>query len=210
MKQIYLFLAAFFVACMSAFADDGVTVTFSPSEVSPGDQVVMTVGIDNTTSSFKGFQMSLNVPEGFEIATGWDDDEEESVPMIKKGDLLKSGHTISYNKVDESTYNFLCIDMGNATFKAREASLMVITFNVSETLTSGVFQGKITGIEFTNSSDHGTKFEDVTFQFVIVPTKINGVSTDLQTKSVYNIAGQQLNGAQKGINIVDGKKVMVK
>lgn len=39
---------------------------------------------------------------------------------------------------------------------------------------------------------------------------ITNVATDAAAKGIYNIAGQKLNKLQPGINIVDGKKVMVK
>lgn len=56
------------------------------------------------------------------------------------------------------------------------------------------------------------------FEFVCTFTLANGavtcnivnLSTNNKVGGVYNIAGQQMNGLQKGINIVDGKKVYVK
>ncbi len=39
---------------------------------------------------------------------------------------------------------------------------------------------------------------------------ISNVATDAAVKGVYNIAGQKLNNLQPGINIVDGKRVLVK
>jgi hypothetical protein len=49
------------------------------------------------------------------------------------------------------------------------------------------------------------------FQFDLDGTAINAISAD-QTKSgvIYNIAGQRVNKAQKGVFVVDGKKYVVK
>lgn len=214
MKQIYLFLAAFFVACMSAFADNGITINPSPVQVSPGDQVKVEIEFDNSEGLYKGFQMDLNLPTGVDIAVEdiWDDDEEDwiTTTLVEKGTLLKSGHTISFNKVEDGHYIFICVDMNNATFKSKAGTVMAITFKADDNLASGEYEGSFSAIEFNTKDDTAFNPDDVAFKVEIVPTKINGVSTDLQTKSVYNIAGQQLNGAQKGINIVDGKKVMVK
>lgn len=215
MKQIYLFLAAFFVACMSAFADNGITINPSPVQVSPGDQVKVEIEFDNSEGLYKGFQMDLNLPTGVDILTEdvWDDDEEDFIPTMKveNGTLLKSTHTLSFSKVGDGHYRFICVDtQKNAALKSREGTVMAITLVADENLSSGEFEGSFSGIEFNTTSDTAFRPDDVAFKVEIVPTKINGVSTDLQTKSVYNIAGQQLNGAQKGINIVDGKKVMVK
>jgi predicted peptidase len=39
---------------------------------------------------------------------------------------------------------------------------------------------------------------------------INNITVASKANGIYNIAGQQMNGLQKGINIVDGKKVFIK
>jgi len=41
-------------------------------------------------------------------------------------------------------------------------------------------------------------------------TGISSVEKKAPVKAIFNIAGQQMNGLQKGLNIVDGKKVLVK
>jgi myo-inositol-hexaphosphate 3-phosphohydrolase len=43
------------------------------------------------------------------------------------------------------------------------------------------------------------------------PEAINEIAGEKNAvKAVFNLAGQQMNGLQKGLNIVDGKKVFVK
>ena len=214
MKKISVLMAAFFVACMSAFADNVISITPSPVQVSPGDEVTLEIEFDNTNGLCKGFQMDLKMPEGFEIATKeqYDEDEEEyvTVTMVEKGTLLKSGHTIQYSELEPGSYRFICVDMGNATLRSKAGTVMALTFVADKNLSAGEFDGLVSAIEFNTKDDTALKFDDISFKVVIVPTKINGVSADKQMKSVYNISGQQINGAQKGINIVDGKKVMVK
>ena len=49
------------------------------------------------------------------------------------------------------------------------------------------------------------------FVFDELPTSVNGIEAARNEKAViYNLAGQRLNKTQKGVNIVNGKKVMVK
>ena len=43
-----------------------------------------------------------------------------------------------------------------------------------------------------------------------VPTSISSFKAEKATKAIYNVAGQQIKDLQKGLNIVDGKKVYVK
>ena len=43
------------------------------------------------------------------------------------------------------------------------------------------------------------------------PAGINGVETDAENNgAIYNMAGQRLQKLQKGLNIVGGKKIVVK
>lgn len=50
-----------------------------------------------------------------------------------------------------------------------------------------------------------------TFNFNGVPTGVNGFETvDAENARIFNLAGQRLSAPQKGLNIVNGKKVLVK
>ena len=43
-----------------------------------------------------------------------------------------------------------------------------------------------------------------------VPTGINAINRDAQNTVIYNVNGQKMNKAQKGLNIINGKKVVIK
>jgi hypothetical protein len=43
-----------------------------------------------------------------------------------------------------------------------------------------------------------------------IATAISEVGNKATAKTIFNVAGQQMNGLQKGLNIVDGKKVYIK
>ena len=55
-------------------------------------------------------------------------------------------------------------------------------------------------------------FDDIVVQIEeeSVPTGISTFKAEKATKAIYNVAGQQIKDLQKGLNIVDGKKVYVK
>lgn len=51
--------------------------------------------------------------------------------------------------------------------------------------------------------------ENQTQDFTLsAPTAISGVSADARRHTIYNVSGQRLNKAQRGVNIVDGRKVI--
>jgi len=53
-------------------------------------------------------------------------------------------------------------------------------------------------------------FKNFTVVLEDLPTAISEVAKKATAKSVFNVAGQQIKSLQKGLNIVDGKKVYVK
>lgn len=214
MKRLNVLLVAFAATCMSAFADDVVSVNIDPTTPSPGDEFAIEVLLDNSEGLFKGAQFDIHMPEGIApvIESVWNDDDEDykNVMKIEKGALCKSGHSISASQLPEGGERFVIVDMNNATFKTRKDAVAKVYYKIGETLEAGEYTGKITKMEFNTTADTGVEPEDIEFKIQIVPTKINGVVTGKTVKVSYNVAGQQTDGIQKGINIIEGKKVMVK
>ena len=214
MKRLSVLLVAFAATCMSAFADDVVSVNINPTSPSPGDEFAIEVLLDNSEGLFKGAQFDIHMPEGISpvIELVWNDDDEEykNEMKVEKGALCKSGHSIDAIQLTDGGERFVIVDMKNETFKTRKDAVAKVYYKISETLEAGEDTGKITKMEFNTTADTGVEPEDIEFKIQIVPTKINGVVTGKTVKVSYNVAGQQTDGIQKGINIVDGKKVMVK
>ena len=219
MKRLNVLLVAFAATCMSAFADDVVSVNINPTSPSPGDEFAIEVLLDNSEGNLLGAQFEIHMPEGIApvIESVWNDDDEEykNVMKIEKGALCKSGHSISYNQLPEGGENFVIVDItNNSTFKARKDALAKVYYKISETLEAGEYTGKISEIalskRISEEKSEVVKLEDIEFKIQIVPTKINGVVTGKTVKVSYNVAGQQTDGIQKGINIIESKKVMVK
>ena len=217
MKRLNVLLVAFAATCMSAFADDVVSVNIDPTTPSPGDEFAIEVLLDNSEGNLLGSQFEIHMPEGIApvIESVWNDDDEEykNEMKVEKGALCKSGHSISASQLPEGGEGFVIVNMKNETFKARKDAVAKVYYKISETLPAGEYTGKISEIalskRISEEKSEVVKLEDIEFKIQIVPTKINDVSASKQTKGIYNVAGQQVE-MQKGINIVDGKKVMVK
>ena len=214
MKRLNVLLVAFAATCMSAFADDVVSVNINPTSPSPGDEFAIEVLLDNSEGLFKGAQFDIHMPEGISpvIELVWNDDDEEykNEMKVEKGALCKSGHSIDAIQLTDGGERFVIVDMKNETFKTRKDAVAKVYYKISETLEAGEYTGKITKMEFNTTADTGVEPEDIEFKIQIVPTKINGVVTGKTVKVSYNVVGQQTDGIQKGINIIEGKKVMVK
>lgn len=68
----------------------------------------------------------------------------------------------------------------------------------------------ITGYTIYSSRYAGAGFIGIIKNGVTIPTAINSVSRKDSAKNIYNLNGQQIGNTQKGINIVDGKKVIIR
>lgn len=68
----------------------------------------------------------------------------------------------------------------------------------------------ITGYTIYSSRATGSVFGLIVKNGVTIPTAINSVSRKDSAKNIYNLNGQQIGNTQKGINIVDGKKVIIR
>lgn len=202
MKKISVLMAAFMAVCMSALADDGIKV--SPLTIAQGETADLEIMFESAEAKYVGYQFDVTTEGlGFNI----DLDEEEG---YDGGSALAKSHTIAASEPTAGTYRFLCSSNKNATIKAGSNVLMTISLRADAELEPGTYKVTISNIEFSDGKSP-YKFDPVeTTVTVTVPTAINSASRIDSAKSVYNVNGQQRDKVQKGINIVDGKKVMVK
>ena len=201
MKKISVLMAAFMAVCMSALADDGIKV--SPLTIAQGEAADLEIMFESAEAKYVGYQFDVTTEGlGFNI----DLDEEEG---YDGGSALAKSHTIAASEPTAGTYRFLCSSNKNATIKAGSNVLMTISLRADAELEPGTYKVTISNIEFSDGKSP-YKFDPVEATVTVtVPTAIKSTSASKQTKGTYNVAGQQVE-MQKGINIVDGKKVMVR
>jgi hypothetical protein len=205
MKKISVLMAAFMAVCMSALADDGIKV--SPLTIAQGETADLEIMFESAEAKYVGYQFDVTAEGvGFNI----DLDEEEG---YDGGSALAKSHTIAASEPTAGTYRFLCSSNKNATIKAGSNVLMTISLKADAALEPGTYKVTISNIEFSEVSEGGQipyRIDPVEATVTVtVPTAIKGLSASKQTKGIYNVAGQQVE-MQKGINIVDGKKVIIK
>ena len=86
-------------------------------------------------------------------------------------------------------------------------------FNIGEYVALGDVTDGTLKIQINVAADNNISwlsFKNAKFEKVGEATKIAGVTEKAAQKTIFNVAGQQMNGLQKGLNIVDGKKLYVK
>ncbi len=223
MKKFLLSLVAL-IGAVSVNAQNNLYIEVGESDNTAKIPVYIYMTNDTTIA---GIQASYALPEGLTHDSFiYNDDDEEYVTLSdrcpkaftrgkvemftasKPNDLLISLTATTTGRV---------IDAGSGligTFYFDGSSLTDGTFVVTQ-YTATIFPDAKTryDIDDRNSTD-----DDLKASFTIQDGKVTGTSTAINeinangdaAKGIYNIAGQRLNTLQKGLNIVDGKKVYVK
>ena len=145
----------------------------------------------NGEANFTAFQFEVDVPEGTDISA------------IHINGMRKDGHQLLYNKVSGKCYRVAALSLSNATFKGSEGELLNFTINSLHTDDVCIHD-----IHFITTN--GT---DITFDALYISGTETGcanVNMNEGNDVIYDILGRKLSKMQHGVNIVNGKKVVVK
>ena len=127
-----------------------------------------------------------------------DDDATEDTPVFFVNDMTAEvpAKTGSENSMNDASNSFT-----NGTY-----TIEPIEFEVKE---DGIFT---VGIKNETALHQWIIFDNfkLTYYGPNTSTAINEVAKKVAQKTIFNVAGQQMKSLQKGLNIVDGKKVYVK
>ena len=149
----------------------------------------------NGETDFTAFQFEMEVPEGIDISA-----------MHLNGNR-KRGHQLIYNKVSDGTYRVVALSLANNTFEGSEGELLGISLD-------GVPSDEICihDIHFVNTGGMDFIFDALRLSGGSATAVQNLViDTDKQEKLViYDLQGRQLSKPQRGVNIVNGKKVIIR
>ena len=210
MKTIKALLVSALLVLAGTVSAQSFSITFADVNVENGaGKLVASMTKDMTVA---GWQMYLYLPEGVEIAQVFDEDEEEYVADITLSSTFhKAKHSCSVKKTADNAMMLICSG-GTETValkSATEGELCTIGLTVADGVTSQAVAVKNVAV----SDDQGVQSNqaDTTFQLIIGSTGIVNIENDAVNNGVfYNLAGQKVSNAQKGVLIQNGKKVVVK
>ena len=121
------------------------------------------------------------------------------VTSVEESSVTAGGYTVNY----VGTYAGTTVNdetAGGNAFVVKNNGI----YHVNSAVSVGAYRAY-----FTVEAE--TPVKALIFDFDELPTAINAVEAAQNEKAeIYNLAGQRLNKAQKGVNIINGKKVLVK
>ena len=219
MKKIFTFFAVALIAS-SAFAQTKV-ITLGDYKVIPGQENSQTLEVTfaDAAITFAAFQMDLVLPAG--VKPAFDDDEEDYI--YDKGDTFKAKAWALGFQAKESEENTYLVTMYSNPLREIEAGSAGSFFTIGLTADAsytGTNEAKLKEIQFgpdgydpkNPESPQPEIVDDVVFTVTAADADaIESISVDvLNGKEIFNMSGQRVSKATRGLYIVDGKKVYVK
>ena len=170
----------------------------APREVDTGDALTLSEGngclslnLENERY-YSASQFDIYVPEGTDVTQ-----------MLLNAER-KQQHQLLYNKVEEGHYRVAVLSTSNNEFIGNNGELLNIALTGADNS-----EVSVRNIHFFDAEGNAYRFEDI---YGSSPTSIRQIDNGelRMDNSIYNLVGQRLNKMQRGVNIVGGKKIMVK
>ena len=177
-------------------------LAIEPFSISAGSEMEMVIDMTNPDDEITLVQFDLRLPAGLSVKqTGGEYDIDIA------GRTTWRKHSLDANATN-GIVRFLLASSSNATLTGTEGAVIKMTLKADNTFAGGAV--KLENILLVTPAEKEIKQPNV--NYTIGATGIKGVVADDIKKdaTIYNLSGQRLDKPRKGINIIGGKKVMVK
>ena len=164
------------------------------------DQLMLIANADNSLSlhlegdgQYTAFQLDLHLPADVDLT--------KALLNAQR----KQKHQLLYNKVGEGVYRIIGLSTSGRTFLGNAGELL--NMQLDDFATEDIMMDNIHFITPAAA--------DVLFEPVMLSTEATGIAAvnkadEADHRVVYNLNGQRITAPRKGLNIVNGKKLIVK
>ena len=171
------------------------TLSVASVEATAGEQKTLTVSLSDAASA-TAMQFNLSLPANVTINEG----------ECALGSAA-SNHTLRVSRMDNGNYLFVIFSMDFT--KLSNGTLLTIPVIFANDAASG--NGNLFTVRSSASDAVSHQHQNATFAVNVNTSDIKNIRTSgVKNGNVYNVRGQKLASPQKGINIIDGQKVLVK
>ena len=175
-------------------------LSIEPFGITMGETKEMFIDLTNPEDDITLVQFDLSLPRGLSLKqTGGEYDFDIA------GRTTWRKHSLDANAQNDGTIRFLLASSSNAVLSGTDGAIIKMTLVADNSYNNGGVMLK--NILLVTPDEKEIKPADV----VLSPTGIYGITFDSPMDSqVFSLSGQRLTAPKKGINIVGGKKVVVK
>ena len=148
MKRMFSMIVGLAVALGALQAQN--TVTVNNVELKKGSSVLVSVELANELA-FTAFQVDLKLPEGFDVATMINEDEEEVLDVTLNASRKKSTHQVAPNVLDDGTIRIAAYSSTNATFKGTSGEIVSFRIVATDEVAVGDYTATLSKMLFSTS-----------------------------------------------------------
>ncbi|MBR6142047.1 MAG: hypothetical protein IKQ37_09860 [Bacteroidaceae bacterium] len=213
MKKFYMTMVAMLCG-VAAMAQDAV-MSAEPVDVKTDGTVstlVFKLALSDAAKTGKTPVQTASVkfvlPEG--VAARWYDPDEDDYLDQVTYDMAKNSHQKMFVQGEQNPQSYVLAIMGTATLKSTTDVFATVGLKVVGEIAKGDYEISVTP-DYSSGGVSVFPQEPFTVQLTVDGgTGINSINADDVNAPIYNIAGQRVSKAQKGVYIQNGKKVAVK
>lgn len=229
-KQNKTIMKKFFFSMMAMLAFAGTAMAQGPKFIV--DDVIMTDGKGTITLKYEfdkddyygNFQADFLLPEGITPVAGRNGAKLDAEQVTGGFAFAANTLTVAEEKdmnYGKEVYRIIVSNQGGYALIGTSGTLVTIPITCDAAL-DGAFEATLNNIlinvatlfsDDTDNDDRGKEFRPEAVSFKIVAGEavgISEVSAQQEQSAVYNLAGQRVEQAQKGLFIQNGKKMVKK
>ena len=176
-------------------------LVFEPFSFDASSETEVIIDLNNPDDEITLVQFDLRLPNGLTLKeTGGEYDIDLARTTWRK-------HSLDANATN-GIIRFLLASSNNAILTGKEGAIIMMTLKADDGFTGGTI--KLENILLVTPNEKEIKIAN--YEYIVPnPVGINGIMTDKNNNaSVYNLSGQRLVTPKKGINIINGQKIIVK
>lgn len=199
-----------------SWAEEANTFYFTDAVVMPGETTNIELCMKNSMTDLTCLEAEIQLPEGLSLAL-----DEDGNPIASLYRNRSAKHELLAGVLKNGNLKLLISDIEGHMFANGEGPILSFRVQADETAPTGECAVATTGESMmVNTKAKAVYSVGVTGNILITddPTDLrdlkesdalNGLN-DTKDKSIYNLAGQQVNKQKKGIFIKGGKKTLFK
>ena len=182
----------------------------APQSVISGEIVMLSICMNNT-APIRGFQFDLYLPEGVIAAKNTNG---RFICSLNNNRLeADDEHTLTLAEQQDGGFRFLCGSQYDENFIGNEGEIATLMVRVDEKMPYGSYPIVLRNMKLSESNiNNFYETESIeTYLTIDSPDCIYGMESKTQLRQeFYLLSGQRVQKPIKGVNIISGKKVLVR
>lgn len=203
LKHFFLLAA---LAWGTAWAEDINTFYFADAILMPGTTANIELRMRNSSTNLTCLEAEIQLPEGLSAVTNEDGD-----PVVSLYRNRSVVHEVLSNVLDNGNIKILISSIDAAAFKGEDGPLLSFGVRADNDAPTGEYQIVTVGESLLVNTEAAAFYSVGVAGNVLITDDPTGINEELSMKNeesdaIYNLAGQRVGKAKKGIFIKGGKK----